>query len=54
MPKWKLADQPEAYFHSSGCFYILTKRHQFVRLTHLKDVGGHITHRLRLSTEDDA
>jgi len=54
MPKWKLASHPEEYFHSSACFYILNNYHQFIRVTHWKDVGEHITHRLRLRTEDDA
>ena len=45
MPKWKLASQPEEYFRSSACFYILNKPHQFVKLTHWKDVGEYITHR---------
>jgi putative transposase len=45
MPKWKLASQPEEYFHSSACFYILNNPHQFIRLTHWMDVGEHIAHR---------
>ena len=45
MPKWKLASHPEEYFHSSACFYILNNQHQFIRLTHWKDVGEHIAHR---------
>ena len=45
MLKWKLASQPEEYFHSSACFYILNNPHQFVRLTHWMDVGQHIAHR---------
>ena len=45
MPEWKLASHPEEYFHSSACFYILNNQHQFIRLTHWKDVGEHITHR---------
>ena len=48
MPKWKLASHPEEYFHSSACFYILKNQHQFIRVTHWKDVGKHITHRLPL------
>lgn len=38
--KWKLALLPEEYLHSSAAFYILNKEHQFVRLTHWKDVGS--------------
>ena len=45
MPKWKLANHPEEYFHSSACFYILNNLHQFVRLTHWMDVGQHRAHR---------
>jgi hypothetical protein len=45
MPEWKLASHPEEYFHSSACFYILNNQHRFIRLTHWKDVGKHITHR---------
>ena len=48
MPKWKLASHPEEYFHSGACFYILNNYHQFIRVTHWKDVGKHITHRLPL------
>jgi len=47
MPEWKLASHPEEYFHSSTCFYILDNQHQFIRVTHWKDVGEHITHCLR-------
>ena len=43
--KWKLANLPEAYFHSSASFYILNQEHKFVRLTHWKDVGERSAHR---------
>ena len=46
--KWKLAKLPEEYFHSSASFYILNQAHKFVRLTHWKDVGERVAHRLRL------
>jgi REP element-mobilizing transposase RayT len=52
--KWKLAKFPEEYFHSSASFYILNKEHEFIKLTHWKDVGEKLAHRLRLRTEDDA
>jgi REP element-mobilizing transposase RayT len=45
MSKWKLADLPETYFHSSACFYILNKPHQYVSLRHWMDVGERIAHR---------
>ncbi len=38
--KWKLAFLPEEYFHSSAAFYLLNKDHEFVSLTHWRDVGG--------------
>ena len=38
--KWKLASLPENYFHSSAAFYILNKKHEFVTITHWRDVGS--------------
>ncbi|MFZ1800435.1 MAG: hypothetical protein WAU24_11280, partial [Chitinophagaceae bacterium] len=38
--KWKLAFLPENYLHSSAAFYLLNKEHEFVSLTHWKDVGS--------------
>ena len=52
--KWKLAKFPEEYFHSSAAFYMLNRKHDFITLTHWKDVGEQLAHRLRLRTEDDA
>jgi len=43
--KWKLANLPEEYFHSSASYYILNRQHEFVRLTHWKDVGERLVHR---------
>ena len=36
--KWKLAKSPEEYFHLSTGFYMLNQGHQFVKLTHWRDV----------------
>ena len=51
--KWKLAKLPEEYFHSSASFYILNQAHKFVRLTHWKDVGERVAHRLVRETMRD-
>lgn len=37
--KWQLANNKEAYLHSSAGFYELNEVHPKVRITHYKDVG---------------